>query len=346
MNLQHLQELVNRVDEVKIIGRTAELMGVIYHVIGLMRYEQRLQLFALRYDEKYAASVKEAECLNTPYKRPESNREVWSVGPKNRWEDVFHAVRSVTIGDTQWTVKGSSGRRCRLQDWENAVILTEFLRNGWDPAGIGLQDIDSLFLTAIEFVEAYDAIPDFGENPKLLLQSAPTSTAGLVELPVTLTVGGDYPEKLWFKDQTTGETYWAQINSVYLHDIWSEMMKNFDDPLYTERFTAEEIEKAKQDYERHCATVCPRGMCLPAVEYECEEDITLQFYSKAWLEAEPVISNSATGIIMATTDQKLGVSGLKLKIALIQEPVPADTRSIDAELFFFQRPEHRPDVTL
>ena len=311
-----------------------------------MRYGQRLQLYVLRYDEKYAARVEEAKRLDTPYKRPASNREMKAVGPKNRWEDVFQAVRSVTIGDTQLTVKSSSVQRCSLQNWENAVILTEFLRHGWAPSGIDLQDIDGLFLIAIKFVEAYNAIPDFGENPMLLLQSAPLAATCLVEQPVTLTVGEDYPEKLWFKDQMTGETHWAQINRVYLQDMWSDMMKNFDDPRYTERFTAKEIEKAKLDYERHSATVCPRGMCLPAVEYECEEDLTLQFYSKAWLEAEPVISNSATGIIMATTDQKLGVSGLKLKIALIQEPVPADTQSIDAELFYFQRIEHRPDVTL
>ena len=346
MNLQRLQELVNRVDEVKMIGRTADINGVIYHVIGLMRCGQRLQLFVLRYDEKDAARAEEAERLNTPYKRPGSNREVWSVGPKNRLEDVFQAVRSVTIGDTRLTVKSSGGRRCGPQDWENAVILTEFLRNGWAPAGIDLQNIGSLFLTAIEFVEAYDAIPNFGENPKLLIRSAPMTTVSLVEQPVTLTVGADYPDKLWFKDQTTGETHWAQINRVYLHDMWSDMMKNFDDPRYTERFTAEELEKAKLDYERHSATICPRGMCLPTVEYECEQDLTLHFYSKTWLEAEPVIGNSATGIIMATTDQKLGVSGLKLKAALIQEPVPADTRSIDAELFIFQRLEHRSDVTL
>ena len=330
----------------KVIGRTAEFNGVIYHVIGLMRHGQRLQLFTVRYDEKYTARVEETERLNAPYKRPESNREVMAVGSKNHWEDILQAVRSITIGDTQLAIKGSQGRHCSLQDWENAVILTEFLRQGWNPTGIDLQNIDSLFLTAFEFVEAYDAIPDFGENPMLLFQSAPTSTAYLVEMPVTLTVGEDYPDKLWFKDQTTGETHWAQINRVYLHDVWSEMIKNFDDPRYTERFTAEEIEKAKLDYERHSATICPRGMCLPAVEYECKEDLTLQFYSKAWLEAEPGMSHSTTGIIAATTDHKLGVTGLKLKIALIQEPVPADTRSIDAELFCCYKLQNHPDVTL
>ncbi|MGB4439239.1 MAG: hypothetical protein WBJ13_08470 [Sedimentibacter sp.] len=42
----------------------------------------------------------------------------------------------------------------------------------------------------------------------------------LVEKPVTLTVNGEYPEKIWFKNEETGEEHWVQINSVYLNDSY------------------------------------------------------------------------------------------------------------------------------
>ncbi len=61
MNLQNLQKLIYRPMEIKIIGKTTEIKGVIYHVMGIVRYDSRIQLLALQYDEDFVRRVEEAE---------------------------------------------------------------------------------------------------------------------------------------------------------------------------------------------------------------------------------------------------------------------------------------------
>ena len=48
MNIQYLQELISRISEIKIIGRTAEINGTIYHVMGIVRDGRRMRLLALQ----------------------------------------------------------------------------------------------------------------------------------------------------------------------------------------------------------------------------------------------------------------------------------------------------------
>jgi hypothetical protein len=53
------------------------------------------------------------------------------------------------------------------------------------------------------------------------------------------------------------------------------------------------------------------------IEYECEEDIALQFHSKAWLDTTAADNNFCIGFIKS--DEKTGVLGLPLKTAIIYE---------------------------
>lgn len=96
--------------------------------------------------------------------------------------------------------------------------------------------------------------------------------------------------------------------------------------------TAEEITRTRLDFEGKISRICPRGMYFPVVEYECEENISLQFFSKSYLDAKPSHSGVNMGFLVKP-DQPAGILGLKLKAALIQEPVPPDTKTIEAELF-------------
>jgi len=155
-----------------------------------------------------------------------------------------------------------------------------------------------------------------------------------------LTVGGEYPDKLRFRDAAGGEERWAQINRVYLSDMWADMEKTFVDPKLQEQ-----IAQAKLEFEERFLETCPKGMCFPIIEYECEEGIFLQFYFKAYLEATPISRNSVMGFIVRP-DQPTGILGLKLKAAIIQEPVPANTVSIETELFQYQHTTTGDNIVL
>ena len=73
--------------------------------------------------------------------------------------------------------------------------------------------------------------------------------------------------------------------------------------------------------------------------------LSLQFYFKDYLDAMPISRNSVMGFIVHP-DQPTGILGLKLKAAIIQEPVPANTVSIETELFQYQHTTTGGDIVL
>lgn len=154
----------------------------------------------------------------------------------------------------------------------------------------------------------------------------------------------EYPDKLYFRDKISGEQHWVRINRVTLCDMWAEMAKTFANPRLKEQ-SSEEVDRSKGEFEELFSEMCPKGMCYPVIEYECEEDIFLQFYSKRWLDAEPIHKNSVLGFSLKT-DEPIGKLGLKLKGDIIQEPMPANTVSIEAELFHYIQIGKEDDIVI
>ena len=347
MNIEYLQNLLSRIDEIKIIGKNVEIDCVVCNVAGLVRYGQQLRLIILEYDEQFRNQIEEMEIseLCDIRKVPETNRIMMKDREGINAAQPFSAIKNVIIGDIEFEVSGSENRRLNVQDGESVLFLSELLRNGWNPEGIDYQNIDMLFLNSIELAGNYTKIPDLENNPMLHFTMRKDSISYLVEQPVTLAVNGQYPEKLWFKNEKTGEEHWAQINSVYLNDMWADMEKVFSDPNFLKQMTEEQIAESKKDFEERFTEICPRGMCYPVVEYECEECISLQFYTKQYLESKPVHKNGGMGFIVRT-EKPIGVLGLKLKAAIIQEPVPVNTVSIEAELFQYYKSTTTDDIIL
>lgn len=345
MNIKYLQEQLSRIDEVKIIGKAKEINGVIYNVAALVRYGTDLRLIIIDYDEQYRQQIEDREMSESCEERhkPETNR----ILIKSREHDFkpLRTIKSVIIGSKEFEVSGSEGSGLSVQDGESIVLLTELLRCGWNPEGIDFQRIDNLYLTSVELKGEFSKISEIEENPRLHFTMRNDSIAHIVEHPVKLTVNGEYTEKLWLKSKKTGEENWVQINKVYLQDMWSEMEKTFSQPKLLERMTPEEIEKAKKDFEKHFIKICPKGMCFPIVEYECDESISLEFHSTKYLESQPVSNGSSMGFIVSS-DKKTGILGMKLKVAVIQEPMDINTEIIEAELFQYFKTYTPEDIII
>lgn len=336
MNIGYLHETLASITEVKPLGKTAETDGVLYHVIGLVRYGEILKLAVLQYDEKFAEEAEEAEIaeLNGLPTKQETNREFLRRDLNIHNGKSLHALQSVGIGEMQFEITEIETTRCDWQNWEIPILLTEFLRQGWNPSGIEYQRIDNLFLTFARLSGEYDCLPDVGENPEIQLTFRKEYISHLVEHPVILPVGTDYQGRLCFEGKYTGGRHWVHINRVYLMDIWKEMGKTFNDPRLTKQFSVAELAEHKTVFERQLTEICPPGMYFPVIEYECEEDLSLQFHSREWLDVAPEYKNSCMGFSIGG-EEKTGVLGLPLKVALIQEPMLQDCQVINVEIFSF-----------
>ena len=347
MNIKYIQELLSRIDEIKIIGKTIEINGVICNIAGLVRYGKKLRLIILEYDEVYRQKVEEIEMSELcEVREQETNRLILKGRGRIEAAQPFRNIKSVFIDEMEFEINVTENRLLNFKDGESVLFLSELLRNGWNPEGVDYQSIDMLFFTSIEFAGDFDEIPEFDENVKLHFIMNKDSSSYLVEKPVTLTVNGEYPEKLWFKNKEDSQEHWAHINKVYLMDIWAEMEKSFSNPKLLENMTKEEIDEAKRSIEKSITEVCPKGMYYPVIEYESEEDISLEFHTKKFLDSEPVHhGNGSIGFIIRP-DKPTGILGRKLKAAIIQEPVLGNTDIIEAELFQYHKTVTPKDIIL
>lgn len=348
MNFQVLQNPLSHIKEIAVISRNAEIDGVICHIMGMVRRDDHtLQMLILQYDEAYREKLENAEIAVLTASPGEliTNR-IEQRGDRNLKPTLcFSSVEKVCFGDLELTTNESGSGKCGTEQWDKVALFTQFLLKGWSPVGIDTKDIGAMFLTNLTFVGTYDAIPAFDTEAPIRFSMRRDSTHHLVEKPVTLTVGSEYPDKLYFSDKVSGEQHWVQINSVTLCDMWVEMLKTFDNPRLKEQVSLEELARSKAEFEERFSEMCPKGMCYPVIEYECEEDISLQFYSKRWLDAEPIHKKSALGFFMKS-DEPIGKLGLKLKAAIIQEPMMANIVNIEAELFHYSQIGKSKDIVI
>ena len=347
MNIKYIQKLLSRIDEIKIIGKTTEIDGVVCSIAGIVRYGQKLRLVILEYDEVYRQKVEEME-LSEPceVRQPETNRSILKGRGRIEAAQPFRPIKSVFIDEMEFEINVTENRLLSFKDGESVLFLSELLRNGWNPEGIDYQSIDMLFLTSIEFAGDFVEIPEFDDNVKLHFNMNNDNISYLVEQPVILNVNGEYPEKLWFKNKEDSEEHWVQINKVYLMYIWGDMEKSFSSPKLSENMTKEQIDEARRNIERSFIEACPKGMYYPVIEYESEEDISLEFHTKKFLDSEPVHhGNGSIGFIIRP-DKPTGVLGTKLKAAIIQEPILGNRDIIEAELFQYHKTVTLEDIIL
>ncbi|MPN40311.1 hypothetical protein SDC9_187847 [bioreactor metagenome] len=117
------------------------------------------------------------------------------------------------------------------------------------------------------------------------------------------------------------------------YDIWKETTHFFEDDRF-KAFTPEEQQQMKESHLSCIEQICPKGMNLAMLEYEEENDVQLNFYTKEFLDKRPVHSNSASSVGMIFgSDRKFGINGFRSRLCMIK-PIEKDFQgSIDAELF-------------
>lgn len=349
MNLGALKEQLFSIGEIKPIGKTIVTEDGFFHVMGLVMEEDKsVRLYILEYSEllrdlREQAEIEEITDAESFITNRIEQRQSHCFDDQNFF--ASH-IEKITIGEQGFTSYQSSGMVCRLEDFRTMATFTRFMLAGWNTEAIEGRSFEGMHLTMLELDGEYESLSHMDVTQPIVLSMRAEHRRYLIEQPISLPIGDAYPEKYTWLDPETGESQWIQINRVYLCDMWAEMAKIYDNPKLKEAFTEKELQKQKKRFEKDMQGLCPRGSYFPVVEYECDEERSFEFYSKAWLDAEPYHSgNGSIGFILKS-DQPTGKLGLKLKCALIQEPFSADTKEIAAELFSYYQPFQREDIIL
>ena len=332
MNLHVLRNLITKNEKRFVLGRLIESNGSKCEVVGIVQKKDKLVLVTTHVVEKRDEQLYDMSTERLSYK----NRYIMHNQEEemDRWP--LKHVGKVIIDDKSFEVRSKESRRVLGYEWESVIELYEFMKLGWSPEWLENVYAEQLFVTYFE-LEGDDARDlKLSANSKIVFEERPYVISRYVGLPMSLQISEDYPDKLWFKDERSGEAHWVQVNRVFLMDVHTEMLKMYENPELSEKFNDAQIIKMRAELESRLLEVCPRGMYFPVVEYECfDDDISLQFFAQSYLD-EKQKNNGAIGFITGA-DKMTGKLGNKLKACVIQTPVTEETSMIDVELFGYSR---------
>lgn len=325
MNFSYLENNHKQWRDILVIGRTIERDSQKYHIIG-MTLTDTADIYILEpYAESDHITKKRKGILNQRRVLKEQADSVFSYLQCS--EFVFGNERLQTQGGTSAPLKFA------LNDYSNFQLFFDMLSAGWKvPEWLRTTDWDDLQLVSLS-IDA-KRLPNYLPDMPITITHQPDWIQHIIEKPVILHVGKSC--SLSFTDHTR-ETVWCHINQVTLIDMWKDTEERFHDPALTDKFTPEQIQQAKKISEEALAQNCPKGMYYVGITYECTKDLGLTFYSEQFLKSriQKSFGTSFLAGLIFKPDQKNGAHGLPLRGCAIQTPVPGDTSSIRAELFYY-----------
>lgn len=158
---------MEKIDEFRPIGRAAEVDGVKINVVGMARHENELQLIILQHNKALSKSIKERLVVHNLACNGESPGTSGGAHCPLRnipLDNFMQTAMSIDIGNGDLRVKGASTGRLDSNEWESAAMISYFLQNGWEPEGIGSENIEELYMTTFYIMGEHSRIPDFDED--------------------------------------------------------------------------------------------------------------------------------------------------------------------------------------
>lgn len=327
----------NQFDEIQIIGRTLEVQGKYLYLLAMTRKGETAQLSMLVQTDPDLWQEEQTKC-----------KTMRSSIKQHTRNDVTAYMEAITVGDTVLELSGATSYLMGTND-DVLVYFLQLMEAGWQiPKDHLFMEMDWNQIEFIQYECRHPLRPliDCRQVP-IILRWGAESLEYLIEKRVLLTIAQEDQEIRSDKQISftlTDEKGQARdavcyINRVTLMDPWKDLQKMWAMPEYQKRalehMTLEELEQMKEETAALLEQKCPRGMRCPLVEYECTLDVSLTFYSSAFLKSKPIVSGTSASflVIHPKPDNTYGTHGLPLKVCLMEDALPKETEQIRAELF-------------
>lgn len=349
MNFEWLQAIEQEMqfDEIRIIGKRAGLEEKPCYIAALLRRGDQLQVCIFKQENMPAYGTRE-------------NTMRASLREQAHMMESLNLQALIIDGER---LMGKSGTGYYLQNSgpEAAVLLARLMQAGWQMPQDSVfyhMDWDQIMIMVYGLDGTYPKIPDISQARMSVLWMAEYRNY-LLEQPFCLVVTDG--EEMETKQQVafeipapdgTKQEGVCYINRVELVDVWQEWEEKYADPAYQKQalqyVSAEEFEETKRMLFETLGYECPRGMFYIGISYECTLDVSLDFYSREYLDSPQKICGQRASFLLTHSkpDSETGSHGLKMQAAVIRVPVPYDTKEIQAELFLARRTIPEREETL
>lgn len=351
MLFKHLKKQMLLPTDEFIINKSVKIRDKEFLIIGITSQNEEIKLWIIMHDDslKHRDSFSEYDCDN--YEELEYERErvkkksLHSVTKREEMqEDILNSTSNFSINEIEIQGKSmaftsSSGTCLRDNAYDLCMALQHFVEKGLTVDLFDEYDTNDLMLYTYKQQDG-EEFPkiDLSKPLDIKIKIAEDYNQILINKSMTVNFGDILNEKHSFYDEEVNRSYDLYINKVENYDIWEEANKHFDSEhmkkvIKDANIGDEQLQEMKKDYYEFIEQTCPKGMYLAMIEYETEDDVQLNFYTKEFLDAKVEYKEGKCGILFFSPDNKTGPHGLKNRICMLK-PVEKDfNRAIDIELF-------------
>lgn len=332
MKLNDLKNQMMIVDEEIRLDKTFMIRGVKVHFMSITKVDGENTIWAL-YEKRYRSTSSDIDQYED---MDRTKRDELSNAAENNSNSSFINIKKFTLQGQDFNVSSSSSDAVffnnleaimRLQHFGQAELLPSFLDD------IGLSDI-----CISSFTQAKgDACPviDTSKEIDMTVLVGFDHKRYLLNTECKAGFDSSYAIKNTFYNPMTLKNCVYYLQPLYLYDIWEETRLMFEAEHF-KNFSKEQIEQMKKSSYDGLKEICPKGKKLAMLKYETDDNISLDFYSKEFLDAKVTRSNTASAsVFIFSPDEKIGPNGLKNKMCMIKAVDEEELNEIDIELFSF-----------
>lgn len=335
ITLSKIKEHLRSISDIQIIGKDFAIGDFEYHLIGFYKKKDKQKMLLLAYNENLRDLFEEYEAERASRFDLDKADKPCTVRDEERiqikYETAFAGIKSVN----GYIVRSSQSSQMSNYEAEHAILLGEFMRNGWTCERFDDVNPDNLYVISCAIGD--DEITEFAD--KITLTFRPESKSFLAEIPITLEIDGMNKEITL----PNGETVY--IRNVCIFDLYKHTEEVFASEKIRNSFSPEELAEKRKEIEKTNEEHCPKGKCFLTVEYEAPENISLNIQTKATLDSPRKRSSGAIGVIYPA-NTAAEHEGYKIRVATIAEPFELDVKSVEAEIFSYSVTVHIDDIDL
>lgn len=341
MKLTHLREHLLRPARELILNRPFSLGETRAQLLSLTEQAGELTLWLLWELER---SERELQEERRQWPQLKTNREELAARLGQR--TMPPPLEEISIQGTALPLSGCSSLPLEGQP-APLMALAHFLELGPDFGPLEELPLDRLALTKYHFREG-TSFPEVDADAPLTLRlkTSERSHEEAVEPPLRFRLHlGDYPLDTphTLPDPEGGEPVEFYIDRLILHDLLAETEAQFRNEAVQRAWREQgldqsEIQRRRRETLELMARFCPPGQRLPLIEYENPQNVQLNFYTTAHLDAAPERSSGGAFLMFGSGDGQPTRHGHPLRTCQLP-PVPEDFAGpIEVELFSWHRP--------
>lgn len=313
-----------------LIDKIVKIRGIDVHLVSITSEEHRNVLwlmYQMPYDTDELTDLEEREEYT-------SNRDEMINNISKRMKQNNFYISEIYIQNQKMTFSSSSSGCIKGNPYEGYMRLQHFIESGMSTTNWDEVNVSNIVIAAYEQREQ-EEFPeiDFSKKLDIKIKINKEFKQVLINQPIQLKFGEvEKGNKLYFYDSMEKKERIFYIDKMEHYDIWEDANKKFNSEEM-QAFPKEQIQQMKENYLACLKETCPKGMNLAIIEYETEDDVQLDFYSKEYLDKKPIRKNSSSTMMFFKSDKKLGINGFKSRVSMIMPVEKEFNGSIDAELF-------------